>query len=437
MSSKGLAVAAASLAAAGILAWKAFASAASEKNSRRRPRFVVGIDLGATNAKAGVMDDAGKLVASATSPLVAAAGGDGGVVDSHSPEAVVAALVACTRAAVAQAGLDLRGDVAAVGVGSPGHILGGVVKAAANFPAWRDVPLAMLLGAALGKPVRLVNDADAALLAEVWVGAAAAKGGSVLGRGAPDDVVLVTLGSGVGVAVLAGGALLRGSRGLIEGGHTIVHLGASASDVLLPDVGGGGRAGRAAEPRECGCGQRGCIEAYVSANSVRRRFHEARLQKRLLSPVKGGGGSEADFEAREAREAAMGAADIYALAETYASGASSRAAASGDGGGCSAAAADPLATLAAAVTETTAECLAALVVNLCRAYDPSVVLLGGGMAAAPDSVLLDPLRRKFEAARWTCLPDHVVIARAELGAEAGLVGAAATVRFFLQSGEGR
>ena len=112
------------------------------------------------------------------------------------------------------------------------------------FPGCSNIPLCEMISRHTnGTPVTLVNDADAAILAEKWIG---------VGR-KYDDLVFMTLGSGIGVGIVVNGQVVSGMTGTIEGGHHII-------------VAGG---------RSCTCGSRGCLEAYVSANSVVRRTKEA------------------------------------------------------------------------------------------------------------------------------------------------------------------
>jgi len=285
----------------------------------------------------------------------------------------------------------------------------------------------MLSVALSGCPVRLVNDANAALLAECWVGACINNGGcgDDCRNGSHKNVVMVTLGSGVGVAVLSDGVLLQGSRGLIEAGHSIIHFG---NNQINRRVGGDGSEDTAtADPppaRECGCGQHGCIEAYVSANSVRKRFAEARKLR---------------FGSIEGED--MSTADIFSLAATCTLDASTDTAdapaaeGAAEGGGEKAAEVssrvqtDPLlSSLAAEVVDETARYLALFCINICRFYDTRTILLGGGMADA-GRALLDPVRKYFQAFRWTSLGDHSdLICFAKLGQQAGVVGAAAVVK---------
>ena len=189
----------------------------------------LGLDLGATNVKGALVDAKGRVVAHASEPL-----GDGAA--TLAPEAVADALVR-----VAQSCVRDWAAVRAVGVGAPGAIEGELITGCANlfrgsqFP----VPLAALVAARLhGKRVTLVNDADAAALAERWVGAA---------RGFERAAVL-TLGTGVGCGLFLGGdAPLRD----VEAGHASV----------------GGPDGR-----PCPCGARGCLEAYAAAPAIVKAY---------------------------------------------------------------------------------------------------------------------------------------------------------------------
>ena len=181
-------------------------------------RVWVGIDLGGTNAKAAAISDDGVVLSSH-------AISHNGDLDS---ENVIRRLHQCAEAAILEVGAGWS-DVLGVGVGAPGAIVDGVVTGASNFPSWQNVPLQdSLCKLCGGRPTTLANDADAAAAAELWVGAAAAGG--------YEDMVFITLGTGVGVGVILGGDVVRGATGTIEGGHHIVQT-----------VGG----------RQCPCGQSG------------------------------------------------------------------------------------------------------------------------------------------------------------------------------------
>jgi glucokinase len=144
-----------------------------------------------------------------------------------------------------------------VGIGIPGFVHQGVVLASPNFPQWSEVPVQALLTAKLGSIVRVENDANAATLG-AW--RALAK---------PQDLVLLTLGTGVGGGVVTGGRLLRGSRGTgAELGHIYV----------------GGEA-------RCGCGGRGCLETWVSTVGLAARHGVESGQELVQRAVAGDSGA--------------------------------------------------------------------------------------------------------------------------------------------------
>ena len=197
----------------------------------------IGLDLGGTNIKSAVLDETGRLLASASVPTNAQRG----------PEAVIAALVAAAHDVAARVELDMA-RVDAIGIGSPGPMDfdAGVIISAPNLPDFVNVPLRERIAAGTGRPTVLENDANAAVLGEYWTGAAADP--------AIRHVVMLTLGTGIGAGLIVDGRIVHGAFGNGgEGGHIIV----------VPD-------GRA-----CACGQRGCLEAYASASRTARRAEEA------------------------------------------------------------------------------------------------------------------------------------------------------------------
>ncbi|WP_224361425.1 ROK family protein [Hyalangium versicolor] len=184
----------------------------------------LGIDLGGTNARAAVVDEQGRILASSKVALT-----------ERSPAAVVEVIAEAAAAAVtAGGGMRVRG----CGVGAAGQIHrdSGVIAVAPNL-GWRNVALGALLSERLGQPVRVVNDLAAAAWGELNAGA---------GRGAT-DVYVVFVGSGVGSCIIANSQLVRGSGGVAgELGHTKV----------IPNG------------RRCGCGELGCLEAYAGGHNL-------------------------------------------------------------------------------------------------------------------------------------------------------------------------
>lgn len=194
----------------------------------------LGIDLGGTSVKSGVVAKRREVLATASRETAGKKG-----------DAVLEGIISSAREAVANANLKLS-DLGGVGVASPGPIdlKAGIICDSPNIDGWRNIPLAKLLTDALGIPAVLENDANAAALGEYHHLAE------------PDLSVLAmyTLGTGIGGGVVIDGRALHGANGFAaELGHIIVEPGG----------------------RLCGCGQHGCVEAYASANSTALRATEA------------------------------------------------------------------------------------------------------------------------------------------------------------------
>jgi glucokinase len=255
---------------------------------------------------------------------------------------------------VDRAGTALH-DVAGVGVGSPGTIdlEAGVVTFSPNLPGWHDVPLRRMIEDELGLSCALENDANAAALGEAWQGA---------GREA-DSLVLLTLGTGIGGGIVADGHVWHGSRGVAgEIGHMCIN----------PDG------------PECGCGNRGCLEAYASATAMVRRLREA-IEA---------GARTALFE----RNDELTARSIH------------EAALAGD-------------ETARRNIAQTGRYLGVGVSNILHCLNPQVVAFSGGVTAA-GAMLMDPLREEVD---WRTMEHNrrgVRICFAELPDEAGIIGAA-------------
>lgn len=196
--------------------------------------YIVGLDLGGTNIKARLVDEQGVVQARHDVPTQA----DGG------PEHVTQRLADAARKVCTCHEVDIAA-VAGIGVGSPGPLddKAGTVISSVNLPGWRNHPLRDELSRLTGKPVVILNDANAACYGEYWVGA---------GRGV-EDLVMFTLGTGLGGGVISSGTLLCGHFGQAgELGHMVVD----------PDG------------PQCGCGQHGCLEVFASEPHMIRRAVE-------------------------------------------------------------------------------------------------------------------------------------------------------------------
>ncbi|MCR5744042.1 MAG: ROK family protein [Lachnospiraceae bacterium] len=189
--------------------------------------YRVGIDLGGTAIKAGLVDENWNIVRDMSIPT-----------DAHRPwQEVALDMAAMVKRLVADAQVNME-EVAGIGIGSPGTIdasTGTVVYS--NNIVWEDVPLGEFIGEVCGKAVKVSNDANCAALGEVVAGA---------GRGVKNAIML-TLGTGVGGGIVIDGKVFEGGHaGGAELGHTVIRAGGQL----------------------CTCGRRGCLEAYASATAL-------------------------------------------------------------------------------------------------------------------------------------------------------------------------
>lgn len=305
----------------------------------------IGIDLGGTNIAVGTVDDGHAIVSRVSVPTLA-----------RRPAAeVVGDMGDAVEAALAKAGLSI-GDCCSIGIGSPGtcNSAAGVVERAYNL-GWDHVPVCRMLEERFHVPCRLSNDANCAALAEQVAGAAVGH----------DNVVLITLGTGVGGGIVADGQLLEGVGGTgAEVGHTVLVL----------------------DGEDCTCGRKGCWEAYASATAlIRQGKRAAAAQPESLLAGYGEGLTGKDvFDAAAAGDAA-----------------------------------------AQAVVDRYCVYVAAGITDLVNILGPEKVLIGGGISRQGER-LLAPIRAYVAA---NCFGGHdrtpPVIECARLGNEAGIIGAAA------------
>ncbi|MEA3367703.1 MAG: ROK family protein [Planctomycetota bacterium] len=311
----------------------------------------VGIDLGGTNLKLGLVSAEGELLRRHGTPTEAAEG----------PAHVLARMADAVRQLAEQAGLALQ-DVAAVGVGVPGPLdsEAGVIHFTPNLAGWINVPVRDTLQDALGRTVVVENDANAAAYGEFRVGA---------GRDVQSMFVL-TLGTGVGGGIIQDGRLLRGASDTgAELGHVIVQYGG----------------------RLCGCGNRGCLEAYASATAVVDRFRRDATVSEL------------------ARRDALEAKDVF------------EAAADGD-------------KAAARIVSETAEYLAVGITSVLHALNPEMVVLTGGMMGAGET-FLDEIRRHVRALAFPSAWEACDVRASTLGGDAGILGSALAAEAFDRTGQ--
>jgi len=191
----------------------------------------VGIDIGGTKMAVATVTREGQMVSELTLPTRSEAGFADGL----------ERMVRAVHAVVTRAGWRCD-ELAGIGIGCAGPVdpIRGSIHNPYTLPGWENAPMVQALAERLGMPVELENDADAALLGECCFGA---------GKGC-DPVVMLTFGTGVGGGILAGGKIVRGTRGQHpELGHLQV----------------------AESGPECYCGSRGCLESLASGTAIGRR----------------------------------------------------------------------------------------------------------------------------------------------------------------------
>ncbi|HUY40966.1 MAG TPA: ROK family protein [Candidatus Dormibacteraeota bacterium] len=300
----------------------------------------IGVDLGGSHATAGVIDEDGTIRAQHELDLV----------DLSFP-AVIEAVVAVIGKAQGDAGKS-----APIGIGSPGNVepQTGIVRYSPNL-GWENAPLGPTLAKRLGVPVLVANDARCAALGEYTFGTGAGT----------QDFVLLTLGTGIGAGIVAGGDLLLGNR---YGAGEIGHHQIRPSDGFV-----------------CGCGKIGCFEAQASGTGlIRHAFALAPSfpRSKLLDVGRENLGS------KKIRKAAQ-AGDLHAIAawKNYA----------GD--------------------------LALGIANVIAFVNPQRIALGGGVSSAGE-FMLGAVRARVEELTTMVPRGTTEIVIATLGNDAGQVGAA-------------
>ena len=304
-------------------------------------KYGFGVDLGGTTVKIAYFDEQGTMIAKWEIPTVTADGG----------KAILPDIAASIRQFIAQKTID-PATIIGVGIGVPGPVSSkGVVNKCINL-GWGVFNIAEELSNLVGFPVKAGNDANVAALGEFW------KGG---GQGC-DNMVFVTLGTGVGGGIVVEGRLLHGAHG---SGAEIGHL------VLKRD-----------ETIPCNCGKYGCVEQYCSATGI------VRLAKEAMEGV-----SELS---RLHRANPLTCKDIFDAGK----------------------AGDPLALQ---VLNQYYAYLGEFLANICCVVDPDVVVLGGGVSKA-GQMLLDGTRPYFDQYVFHAA-SGARFALASLGNDAGAYGA--------------
>ena len=309
-------------------------------------KYAFGIDVGGTTCKIGFFETSGKLI-------------DKWEIKTNTENngaAILSDIAQAVDNKLAQEGIS-KDDVQGVGIGVPGPTLDtGYVSICVNL-GWKDKNPANELSELLSIPVKAGNDANVAALGEMW------KGG---GEGYL-DVVLLTLGTGVGGGIIINGEIAPSHRGV---GGELGHI------TVNPD-----------EEATCNCGNHGCLEQYASATGV------VRIAKKLLAASK--------------EESSLRTLEIVTAKDVF------DAAKAGD-------------HLAVEAVEVLGKYLGLVVANVALTVDPDVFVIGGGVSKA-GQVLIDVITKYYHKFAKIIGDNKAKVVLAKLGNDAGIYGAARMV----------
>ncbi len=314
-------------------------------------KYVFGIDLGGTNIKFGLLDINGKILLSDSIKTRSELGFDNTFerITSEIEEMRVEKKIE-------------KSDILGIGIGIPGPVLNQeIVVSFANFPWEKNLNVAKILGDKTGYKVKVDNDVNVITMGEVWQGAA--KGYK--------NVIGIALGTGIGGGILVDNKLVTGARGA---GGEVGHM------TIVPNG------------KLCGCGKKGCFEAYVSATGIEREG-ASRLavnkDNRVWETVKVK--VNQNVEAKDIFDAAK-EGDKFAL------------------------------DIVDYVTEYISHGLSLLL----HVTNPEVIVIGGGVALAGD-ILFDGIREKIKKYSFSVCIENLEILPAKLGSDAGIVGGGALI----------
>lgn len=303
-------------------------------------KYGFGVDIGGTTCKIGLFETTGTLLDKWEIKTNTANGG----------ASILDDVAAAVEGKLAERGID-REDVAGIGVGVPGPVTEeGMVLKCVNL-GWGVFNVAEALSEKTGFVVKAGNDANVAALGEMWQGG---------GKGY-QNVVMVTLGTGVGGGIIIGGKMVAGSNG----------AGGEIGHIMMEEH----------ETDTCGCGKKGCLEQYASATGI------VRMTKKLL--------------AEDARDSSLRTLEEVTAKDIF------DAAKAGD-------------VLALDAVEGLGKMLGTALANIACVVNPEIFVIGGGVSKA-GSILVDTVEKYFmERTFHACR--NAKFALASLGNDAGMYG---------------
>ncbi|SDD53563.1 glucokinase [Terribacillus halophilus] len=316
--------------------------------------LLVGVDIGGTTIKLAIIDDTSEIVEKWEIKT------DKFEQGLHIPKQIWETI----QLKLSELGIA-KERIQGIGVGAPGFVVprNGVIAEAVNV-GWRDFPLSAELGVLSGLPVFIDNDANLAALGEVWKGAGAQQ----------ENIIAITLGTGVGAGLIANGHIINGINGTAgEIGHVTVEENGAP----------------------CNCGRKGCLETVSSATGISRLATEAAA----AHPKSGLGKRLAD-------NGQVSSKDVFELA------------AKGD-------------EQANGIVDRATTVLAQVLSNAAILTNPSRIIIGGGVSRAGDA-LIGPIKEAFKKAALPRTTYECEIVPAQLGNDAGVYGAAYLVKQHLE-----
>ena len=305
----------------------------------------IGIDVGGTNIKIALVDKKGNILYSNSIPTRSEMGYEYTV---NNMKQIISTLMSETN--------SNKSNIEGIGFGFPGQIdyKNGIVKCLPNIPGWIDVPIAEIIEKEFGIPTRIDNDVRCAALGELNYGA---------GKGC-ENLICITVGTGIGSGIVLNGKLVRGAS---NAAGEIGHIKLFANGDKL-----------------CGCGDYGCLEAYVSGPAIVAMAEEY---------LKGG-------KSTKYREMAEnGEITPYIVAQ---------AALKGDG-------------VANRIYKIMGEYLGTGLASVVNLLKPEKIIIGGGVAGCGD-LLLNPIKEALQKRTMPISASAVEIVSAQLGNNAGVIG---------------
>lgn len=308
----------------------------------RMDEMYLGIDIGGTDVKLGILNRCGNFRHVIARP-----------VNFDAYETPILQTVKTETVRYLQEYAEECGTLEGIGVSATGGIdmrTGTVISSAGHIKNWEGSRIKEELEEQFSVPVTVINDANAAVLGETWLGSARGK----------RNVVMLTIGTGVGGGILTDAGILAGAAGLAgEVGHMIIRSG----------------------QERCSCGNEGCLERYGSMTALIRRIEHAIAEGTL----------KGDWTER------VNGKSIFAQI------------AAGNAG-------------VERITDEWIEDIAAGIISLVHIFNPETVVLGGGVSAQ-EELFVDSVRRKVKKGVMPAFSDGLEIRAAQLGNRAGMAGA--------------